>query len=177
MNISRLYQLILAIPLLLIPIYSYADGISPLLYTINLTIFFIGQFWIVFSEAAIMKRFIPKLSLIKSVWWSIIVNFASTIPGVFIIPIIEAYVFILINPLNLSFGQKIVHHSAIFEWTTAALIIAVAFIVTYFLSAWIEYQLFYLLQKKQFKLPKQLIRKFSYQWNLVSYLGVLLLYL
>lgn len=173
--------LLVIVALIMVPVLpAYADGISPLLAAISFKIFLFGQVWILLSETVYIKILLKKVRYLTVFYWTFLINAVTTLIGGLIIPSI---IFILIafslpiedgqhqSPLALKFFQLLDSKGG------STLLAGFLFIITYILSALIEGALLYKLQKNKVGFEKKFLLKHSFGWNLVSYVGLLAIYL
>ncbi len=178
--------IILLVTLFLFTLPAYADGGGPLLLLLNLYLFTLGQIWILLSEGFYIRKLFPTVSLSERIWWVIYFNFISTIAGAFIIPFIWAAIFGLLSIIPVisttiagdiltAMGTWVVGDNSPYPWLAITMSGAL-FVLTYFLTVWIEYKLLIrLLNKNVIPIPNKLMRH-SYIFNFISYIGFIILF-
>jgi len=181
---NRWARLVLLLALVALP--ARADGGAPLLLLINLYVFSFGQVWIIASEFFCVRGKLLVLSRQRLLGWVTVTNLVSTAVGALIIPFIWAVLFLILSGIgspNLptlegalaAIGTWIIGDNSPFVWLafTAS---AVLFVLTYFVTVWLEYRIFvFLLARAQLAAPADLRRTVAIM-NLISYIGLVVLF-
>lgn len=173
---------------LLFPVHCLADGGGPLLLFINWEVFSAGQIWIILSEFLYLVYFVKAISRFKLFGWVILINALSSFSCAILFPVALAYPMLLsellVSTTHVQLSMNIQQVLAVLSTTVcegcpnrySIILACVGFAVTYFLSVWIEYRLFYNLQKPFNIFTRAQVLKHSYLWNLLSYSGLIYLF-
>ncbi|MFA6957894.1 MAG: hypothetical protein WC538_18665 [Thermoanaerobaculia bacterium] len=172
--------------LALVTLSASADGGAPLLLVINLYVFSLGQVWIITSEFLYLRGKLLETSRAKLLGWVTVTNLVSTAVGALIIPFIWAVLFLVLSGLgspNLptlagvlaAIGTWIIGDRSPYVWLAFSAS-AVLFVLTYFVTVWLEHRtLVFLLNRAGLPCPAEL-RKTVAVMNLISYAGLILLF-
>jgi len=177
-------RLTLVLALVALPVS--ADGGAPLLLVINLYVFSFGQVWIIASEHLFLRGKLPETSGAKLLGWVTVTNLVSTAVGALIIPFIWAVLFLVLSGLgspNLptlagvlaAIGTWIIGDRSPYVWLAFSAS-AVLFVVTYFVTVWLEHRILVLLLERAELPPPANLRKTVAVMNLISYVGLVLLF-
>jgi len=171
--------------LLLIPSICVADGGGPILLIINGLVFLMGQVWILISEYSYLYFLFKKLSLpkIKIFKATVVMNVLSTLIGAILFPLALAVVTFpgtlysksRWGGLLMASGSWVAGDSSPFKQVAIGAAI-VGFVITYFLTVWIEYR--YLdkwFRRHEIVVPGNFL-KHCFMLNGVSYLGLIILF-
>jgi hypothetical protein len=168
---------------LFLPSVCFADGGGPILLIINGYAFSIGQVWILTAEfiylfLLLRKTGLPKLKIFKI---NFIMNMLSTLLGAFLFPFLLAVVtlpgaFFMHTKwggLLMALGTWIAGDNSPYPYVALGAAI-VGFIITFFLTLWIEYKYLKRLAEK-----KQIIVSFKHcvYLNLISYAGLIIIFI
>jgi len=182
---KKYYKLIFVFLLLMLPLKAFADGGGPLLLFISLSVFSFGQIWILSSEYIYFVLLFKKVSKLKLLWWNILMNLVSTIAGIifaYLLAIIGYASYLAIGAKNKVIASLMGYLVAMSTWVAgdnsphawlALCATLIGFIITFFITVYIEYWVIYRLQKKENIISKKNLLKHSYFWNLISYVGLL----
>ena len=177
---------IFCLTLLFLPSMAFADGGGPILLFISIIVFTYGQIWILSSEYIYLCFLFKKMSKLRLLLWVVLANLISTLIGGVLIPgalIIAGWYGGILGDKGFSSGYYLF---ALGSWVVgdysphAALainMVPVWFVSTYFLTVWIEYRVIYKLQKKSNLISKKKLLLNSFFWNLISYLGMIAIFL
>ena len=177
-------KLLIGIALFLIALPSYADGGGPLLLIVNFLLFTYGQVWILSIETFAFHKVFSNSKIITIFKWVFFANLASTLIGALIAPLIWAAIFGAlgqslweneIGKILFAFGTWVAGDNS--PHPNLAIGVSIAgFIVTYFLTVYIERWVFMKAIIKN-QLPKiDNLLKHCYLINGVSYAGLITLF-
>ena len=164
------------------PAVCFADGGGPILLLINGYAFTIGQIWIIAAEfiylwLLLKKAAVPKLKVFKVTF---MMNLLSTLLGAFLFPFLLAlatlpgvfYMQTKWGGILMALGIWVAGDNSPYP-NIAIGSALVGFVITFFLTLWIEYK--YL---KQVAEKQQIVVSFKHcvYLNLISYAGLIALY-
>jgi len=177
--VNSLYFVVCLFALLLATSASaFADGGGPLLLIANAYIFTLGQIWIIGIESILINRYLENHTYKKALAITVTINFVSTILGAIALPLMFAVITGYLSSSlenvdkNLSdyifaFGTWIAGDNSP-KVELAKMMTIVGFLITYFLTVWIEYKvLIKYLNKSNVSIPKNLL-SFTFKLNGVS---------
>lgn len=171
----------------LVPALAYADGGGPLLLIINFFLFSVGQFWILLAEYLYLQRIWPKQKKMLVFTWTFFANLISTLLGALLLPFLWAAVFgILASIPGISdsalakvfwaMGTWIIGDNTPYPWLTYTFC-GILFILTYFLTVFIEYKLLQSFTKQQIVNITPITLRHCFMLNLISYCGLVVLFI
>jgi len=180
-RLQRVLQVGVAL-LLVAPTTARADGAAPGLLFFSIPLFTVGQVWIVLSEYWYLRRKLAAPGKLRLLRWVVGMNLISALVGAVLIPGLWAAVLGLLG----SFGpwKGAAARDAIFEmgmWPIgkhawlAITSSAVWFVVTYFVTVWIEYRLLRRWLGGEARPADHELLKLSYRANAISYVGLITL--
>lgn len=178
-------SLLVTLVWLLFPAAAGANAGGPILLMINMLLFSFGQIWIVFSETVYLKRLHKEQTIKEVVKVVALMNLSSTLAGALLFPFLLALVgiagaFLTGLPATKPLGEYLF---ALGTWVVgdnsphagiALTAAAIGFVVTYFLTVWIEFR--YLERKNASSTFPPTSLKHCYLLNGISYAGLVLLF-
>jgi len=170
-----------------LPLLAFADAGGPLLFLLNSYLFTIGQVWIILSEYTFLHYRLPSVRNGRLLFRIIYMNFITTIIGALLIPLLLSLGFMYLG-LSVDNSNPILSGIlfALGTWVwgdhTPNIGIVygsagVIFIGTFFLTVWLEYKLMKLWSKGDIFPREKRYLSLSYQVNLISYFGLIVLIL